>query len=401
MQIFLGVGGVAEKRRLINAYVYERFQTARKECQQVHDSDIIGWASEEAARLQLDFKASSFWVLTWKQKHRIVKRKINKRYTKKEFKSKPQVENMINEFVSRIRNLLSVPRPPILFNADEAGYAYELKLNFTLAYKGERYIEEVISNQNAMTHSYTSLPLVDSDGNFHKAHLIILQEPDGEFGPVVKETMYRHRDILITCSSSGKMNKKIMAQWYREVLFKTRALRNNILLFDSFGIHKDEQLLEQNKPSNYNIRVEFIPPGTTGSIQPLDNDLNRTFKDFIKQLSVHYCKNDPRIENARPIHVRDTLCLLQVLMFNQCASPRFKGWIQHAFKKCGYTETYERYEASPVGFCISSNVARYSCDCCDGEYHQAFLRCGWCKTYFCVFHYFFDETPHYCENHIP
>lgn len=74
----LGVGGVSEKRRLVNTYVWDKYQQARKELQQVHDSDLIGWACEEAARLDFDFKASRHWALDWKKRHRIVNATLKK-----------------------------------------------------------------------------------------------------------------------------------------------------------------------------------------------------------------------------------------------------------------------------------------------------------------------------------
>lgn len=310
----------------------------------------------------------------------------------------PVTDRVVSDFVDKIRKLIypEIPlRPPNLFNADLSGFQYELKFNFTLARKGERYVKEKISNKNAQTHSYTTMPLIDSDGNFIFPHLLILQEPKGKFGPRVQETMFKHRDILITCTESGKMTKKIMDQWYRDIVFKSHALHNNILLLDSYGIHKDDCLLQQNKPPGFNLRVEFIPAGTTGTLQSLDNDLNRTFKEFVRYLSVHYFKGMAGVERAPAVHTRDFICLFQVLMYNQCSSPRFKGWVQHSFKLCKYTD----YDKNPVKYCTGNTIARSACNFCDG-FKAAFLRCGWCTQYFCRFHFFFNGNAHYCTNYI-
>lgn len=189
---FPDFGGVREKRCEIDRHVLEQFRDSRRRMKQVHDRDIISWAMHKAEEIHYnDFKASSHWIFDWKKTHQIVKRKINKRFTRKEIDDEPQVQQSIDEFVSKIRSSISCENPPILFNADEAGYACELKFDYTLECKGTRYIKEKIDSKNATTHSYTSLPLVSQTGDFVLPHLIILQEVGGKFGPQVERRMYR------------------------------------------------------------------------------------------------------------------------------------------------------------------------------------------------------------------
>lgn len=406
---FPDFGGVREKRCEIDRHVLEQFRDSRRRMKQVHDRDIISWAMHKAEEIHYnDFKASSHWIFDWKKTHQIVKRKINKRFTRKEIDDEPQVQQSIDEFVSKIRSSISCENPPILFNADEAGYACELKFDYTLECKGTRYIKEKIDSKNATTHSYTSLPLVSQTGDFVLPHLIILQEVGGKFGPQVERRMFQHPDLLIMCSKSGKMTKFILGEWYEKVVFASRELHNNILLFDSFGMHKDELLMDEHKPHNFDLRVEFIPKGTTGHIQPLDRDLNRTFKEMVRNLSGLYCSDaDPRIQR-KAVHIRDNICLIQLLMYNQCSSPRFKGWIQRSFNICGYTDSHEPYIKSPTGYCFGTDVSRSNCDNCmaEGDPRMAKIRCGWCKHFFCAFHFFFEEhffNPpyHYCKRYIP
>lgn len=230
-----------------------------------------------------------------------------------------------SDFVKKIRLLRNSRNKPKLYNGDESGYELELKPNFTLDHKGIRYVQEIVDSKSAKTHSYTILPLINSDGEFVSPLLIIMKETSETFGPVVERTMFKHPDLMIMCSKSGKMTKRILSEWYRKVLFSSRMMHNNILLFDSFPMHKDTALIKSCTPPNINPIVEFIPPGTTGQIQPLDNDLNRTLKEFVRELSLGYCKdNDPRIIR-RSIHLRDSISLIQLLMFNQVRSPRYKG----------------------------------------------------------------------------
>lgn len=126
-------------------------------------------------------------------------------------------------------------------------------------------------------------------------------------------------------------------------------------------MHKDNALLKQFKPRNFNLRVEFIPPGTTGHIQPLDRDLNRTFKEMVRNFSELYCTDTDSRIHRNPVHIRDNICLIQLLTYNHCFSPRFKGWIQRSFNICGYIDSHEPYLLLRPVFvfllmCVGSNV---------------------------------------------
>lgn len=205
------------------------------------------------------------------------------------------------------------------------------------------------------------------------------------------------------CSTSGKMILPILSQWYRSTIFASRVLHKNILLFDSFPMHKDLALIEGNRPHDFKFNVEYIPPGTTDRLQPLDNKLNRTFKEMVRALSGLYCTDtDYRIERKQ-IHNRDIICLIQLLMYNQCSSPRLKGWVQNSFYNCGYIVSYTPYIATPIGYCFYSDIQNSPCEDCegdDGEWRAAGIRCGWCIRHFCAFHFFFNERYHYCERYI-
>lgn len=374
---------------------------ARHELHQVHDRDLVRWATEKADELQLQgFRASSHWIFDWKKDHRVVRRKINKHFTRKDLDAQPKVIESIDEFVNRIRSMRAIPNPPKLFNADQTGMQMELKPNFTLETAGTRYVQEKIDSKSATTHSITLFPFFGHDGYCVLPILIILQEPKGVFGPRVQNTMYTHPDLLIECSKSGKITKQILARWYREVLFKDRNLHNGILLLDSLPMHKDKEFAFSFKPDDFNIAIEIIPPGTTDKIQPMDRDLNRILKAFTKELSLGFCSNDPRIERTN-ISTRDNICFIYVHVFNQVRSPRFKGWVQRTFKICGYIDTYEPYPGSPIEYCFDRNeVPTSPCSLCE-EFKGAFIRCAWCKLLFCAYHYFFSERSHYCKQYIP
>ena len=73
--------------------------------------------------------------------------------------------------------------------------------------------EGLIKNKNGTTHSYTIMPLISMSGKLVSKLLICLQETGGRFGPRVWEGLVIPDNIFITCSKSGKLDKRIMKRW--------------------------------------------------------------------------------------------------------------------------------------------------------------------------------------------
>lgn len=213
--------------------------------------------------------------------------------------------------------------------------------------------------------------------------------------------MFSHESIIVRSSTSGKVTKKILQDWATNVYFKARHFTNrSLLLLDSFTLHKDKANLDAKKPRNFQYEIEYIPPGTTSKCQPLDKEPNRSMKQMTRLMSEAYIINDDRITNRKRVSTRDAIDIIQVLLLNQIDSPRFKSWIAHAWKSAGYTTKKYDY-ISPTVFCFDLEVSRTECSLCDPvSCHFAFVRCGWCKYYFCEFHFFFHGEIHFCKNYV-
>ncbi|CAG7733984.1 unnamed protein product [Allacma fusca] len=125
--------------------------------------------------------------------------------------------------------------------------------------------------------------------------LITLQERDGKFGPNVIKKLKIPENVYLTCSKSGKLDKKIVETWVVNCL-KPAITSNVLLLCDSWGGQKDQNLYLEVE----NIcQVQVIPPHTTGQIQPLDVYFFRQAKIFKKKMK------DRILIDQLPISIHD------------------------------------------------------------------------------------------------
>jgi hypothetical protein len=76
------------------------------------------------------------------------------------------------------------------------------------------------------------------------------------------------------------MNQHVMVKWFDWNLPVLQRPRQ-VLLLDSFAGHKTP--LVQNHADNCGITLDFIPPGMTSTLQPLDVGLMKPFKDGLRR----------------------------------------------------------------------------------------------------------------------
>lgn len=286
-----------------------------------------------------------------------------------------------------------------LLNTDQSGFTLELLSHRTLETCGTQQVYSNMQSKSANTHSYTAQFLITASGELKAPLFLILPEKGGNFGPRVASTMFRHPELHVVSSTSGKITKPLLKDWFKNVFFPN-VPSDSVLLLDSLTTYKDRAEIDAEKPHDKNYSTITIPGGLTGQTQPLDVYFNRPYKAFLRRISDfinYYC------ETTIKLHLRDTILKLQTLTHNQFRSPRFKGFIKHAWEKSGLIAENElsnnsyRFE-DPNDFCFSSDcILRQSCSSCDNS--QCFIRCAWCKAILCFKDFYFEF--HFCENFIP
>jgi len=170
-------------------------------------------------------------------------------------------------------------------------------------------------------------------------------------------------------------------------LHHAHFIKKNVLLLDSWS-GRNEKTFQTVLKSSRILKIEIIPAGTTGMIQPLDVFFFRPWKNFIKHFSDIVVLYNYEIN----LHLRNNIIKLQSLIHNQFSSHRFSNLLKYAWYKSGYLpEKLPAFE-TPVDFCFK-NCAPV-CDLCS---NTAIIKCAWCKKSLCMKQFFMDY--HYCQNY--
>jgi len=187
-QVELG-GTSIEKMKFIVRETYRTFQQKRAMNKQVHDIDIRKWALKNARLVHHDkFRASKFWLRTFKKQFNIVSRKVCKFITIKKQVDEEEIIANATMFVGEVADLIETYGPECVFNTDQSGFYEEFHSGRTLHAKGDEVIVGEAQSANSMTHSYTVQPIISADGCLLPKLLVVLREVGGNFGPLVKKT---------------------------------------------------------------------------------------------------------------------------------------------------------------------------------------------------------------------
>lgn len=95
-----------------------------------------------------------------------------------------------------------------MFNTDQSGFNEELLSQRTLEIIGTTKVFSTIRSKHSATHSYTMQFLITADGELKAPAFMIHQEDKDEFGPEVSRKMFRHKEVYVVASTSGKIKKK-------------------------------------------------------------------------------------------------------------------------------------------------------------------------------------------------
>lgn len=348
------------------------------------------------------FKASLAWLYRFKKKNKIVSRKITKVLSRSQIASLPNVNERVREFRSSFNGdmLEDGYTPDEIYNTDQSGFNIELLSGRTLEVQGSKLIQASINQSHSETHSYTIQPVISMNGITMPRLLVVLQEKNGVFGPIVRQRLFRHPEIHITSTTSGKVSKSILKEWFAEVYFPF-ASNHSVLILDSFSTYKDRKEIDDEKPPNKTYKVSTIPPGLTGYCQPLDVAYFRSYKSFFRKISDHINFHRNEID----LHARNTILKLQACTFFQFRSPRFHDFIKYAWYKAGLlTTTFDRTVRfpDPIHFCFDVDSISQDCSAPNCK-HKCFIRCSWCAKFLCFDHFleqpFVTNDPEFLQFH--
>lgn len=202
--------------------------------------------------------------------------------SRSDVRNEEEVNASATAFVEKCREHFDNFPADCVLNTDQSGFNLEMLFGRTLEQKGTKIVESRINQ-----------PTLSAAGRLITPLFIVLQEQGGVFGPIVSRNMFKHKEILVMPTTSGKVTKDIMKAWFLQVYFPNVA-NNSCLLVDAFTTYRDRQAIDLEKPPTSTYAVEVIPKGTTGMVQPLDVYFFRLYKNFVKKIGTHMSKPSGR-----------------------------------------------------------------------------------------------------------
>ena len=115
---------------------------------------------------------------------------------------------------SMVETISKLPRSSV-FNIYQGNFNKELHSRGTLAFIRTRRVSAKVQSVDSNMHSYTIQILISTDGTLHSPILIVLQEKEGIFGPIVSKKMKRRKN-----SRSHSQEEAL----YRRGLYKIGSL---------------------------------------------------------------------------------------------------------------------------------------------------------------------------------
>ena len=191
--------------------------------------DLKYMAKKAAKTIELDYTPREKWIKNFKNRHKIVSRKVSTFYSKKAYNSRENLNVIIKNFQSKMKSLLPSFSPENVWNADESGFNKEMVLSRTLDYQGVKKVNGIVNSMHSTTHSYTILPLISMAGKLGPTLLVVLQE-NQQPSKNIQNTMFKAPNLKVCWTKSGKMDKKIFELFIKEICLPNMGPKNLLLL---------------------------------------------------------------------------------------------------------------------------------------------------------------------------
>lgn len=225
------------------------------------------------------------------------------------------------------------------------------------------------------------------NGELSPKMYICLQEKNGTFEPIISQTLTIPGNIFLDASISGKVTKKNLKNFYKEVVDPVTT--DGILIEDSFSCHKDNNLFIESISPGKQLLKKIIPPGITRFVQPLDVYFFRQYKLVIRRI-YDFCRLNTGDLN---IHCRNFIINIHSIVYNQFSSPAFIPMVKYAWYSSGFIEEKPVFKnASEVLFdIIDFNTKCNKLNCLQ----IPFMKCSFCEEIYCFNHFFIDKHTHF------
>ena len=212
---------------------------------------------------------------------------------------------------------------------------------------------------------------------------------NGRMGEVVKTRSFKPDNVVVTCSSSGKLTSSLVTYWRDNCLLPSIPGKC-LLLSDSWSAQSDPKLYEKSMCGGKDIVGLEILSKTTSDLQPLDTFFNRQIKNFIKK--VHQLVALDEID----VHMsdRNNIIKLVSLLHKQLSAPVFGPMIRYAWYAASLLKDDPSPFQSVLEVCFPSATTNEGCNVHNFE-ESVFITCAICFKKLCFtdfFAYYYYQT---------
>ena len=137
----------------------------------------------------------------------------------------------------------------------------------------------------------------------------------------IKAKLFAASNVVVTCSSLGKLTGSLVEYW-RDHVLRPFAPSKCLLISDYWPGQRDLKIYSAVQGCK---RLE-ISAHTTSRIQPLDVNFNRQWKVLARRIFDHVQLDDIAINLSE----RNNIIQLNSLIHNQLSSPQFVPMIKYA-----------------------------------------------------------------------
>lgn len=261
----------------------------------------------------------------------LIRMNFTKRKATKGIKHKPDdfdktKQNFLN-MIEKQRSEYNIPNN-LVFNWDQTGLNMIPQCSWTMEQLGARQVNVAGLGDKRQI---TALFCVTLDGHLLPPQLIYqgttsMCHPNINFPD----------DWAITHSPNHWSTEETMLEYIEGVIVPyVEAVRENLpvaqinqpalAIFDVFAAHRSEKVLSALKKAN--IRYVFVPAGCTDELQPLDQTVNKKYKELLKTEFQNWYSEKVRqkLENQKP---GENIGLVDIDMRTSTIKPLHAKWVQ-------------------------------------------------------------------------
>ena len=164
---------------------------------------------------------------------------------------------------------------------------------------------QIILSLKKVKGQWLSVP--NSQEKYHVIVLLVILANGGKLPPLLiingvangkinndfkKNFFVKINKIFLECNSNAWCTKDIMFRWSNSIWgrniesFNKEAIPS-LLIMDQFTMHANDIVIKEIESKD--TEIKFISKGMTGVLQPLDVNVDKAFKVYIKKRYIKYC----------------------------------------------------------------------------------------------------------------